>query len=99
MNRTLLPKEGIVAFSCGLAGKYIDDENGSAEVLGLSEGALSVLSSGPSSVNTQVYGVMEGVGTKTQLLCWLKISHADVVAKAIVGPLTDQCLSSGGASL
>ena len=27
MNRTLLPKEGIVAFSCGLAGKYIDDKN------------------------------------------------------------------------
>lgn len=25
MNRTLLPKEGIVAFSCGLARKYIDD--------------------------------------------------------------------------
>lgn len=42
MNRTLLPKEGIVAFSCGLAGKYIDDKNGSAEVLGLSEGAQSV---------------------------------------------------------
>lgn len=38
MNRTLLPKEGIVAFSCGLAGKYIDDKNGPAEVLGLSEG-------------------------------------------------------------
>lgn len=44
MNRTLLPKEGIVAFSCGLARKYIDDKNGSAEVLGLSKGALSVLS-------------------------------------------------------
>lgn len=42
MNRTLFPKEGIVAFSCGLSGKYIDDKNGSAEGLGLSKGAQSV---------------------------------------------------------
>lgn len=31
MNGTLLPKEGIVAFSCGFSGKCIDDKNGSAE--------------------------------------------------------------------
>lgn len=44
MSRTLLPKEGIVAFSCGLAGKYIDDKNGSAEVLRLSQETQIVLS-------------------------------------------------------
>lgn len=27
MSRTLLPKERAAAFSCGLAGKYIDDKN------------------------------------------------------------------------
>lgn len=45
--------------------------------------------------------MMEGVGTKTGLLSWLKISpvDVDVVAEAVVGPLTDQCLSSRGASL
>lgn len=36
---------------------------------------------------------------KTKPLSWLKISPTDAVAKAVVGPLRDLCLSSGGESV